>query len=42
MALVLAYAPRMRRTVFQVAGGAIILVALLGLALVRTGMLTGG
>lgn len=42
MALVLAYAPRMRRSVFQVAGGAIILVALLGLALVRTGMLTGG
>ncbi|MBM0228530.1 MULTISPECIES: rhomboid family intramembrane serine protease [Micromonospora] len=42
MALVLAYAPRMRRTVFQVAGGAIILVALLGLALVRTGMLPGG
>ncbi|MCI4063260.1 rhomboid family intramembrane serine protease [Micromonospora sp. R77] len=42
MALVLAYAPRMRRTVFQAAGSAIVLVALVGLALVRTGMLTGG
>jgi membrane associated rhomboid family serine protease len=41
MALVLAYAPRMRRTAFQVAGGAILLVALLGLVLVRTAMLTG-
>ena len=41
MALVLAYAPRMRRTVFQAAGGAIVLVALLGLVLVRTGMLAG-
>ncbi|MGW5667554.1 rhomboid family intramembrane serine protease [Micromonospora sp. NPDC003776] len=39
MALVLAYAPRMRRTVFQTVGGAIIAVALLGLILVRTGML---
>jgi membrane associated rhomboid family serine protease len=41
MALVLAYAPRMRRTAFQAAGGAILLVALLGLILVRTAMLTG-
>ncbi|SBT52944.1 rhomboid family intramembrane serine protease [Micromonospora narathiwatensis] len=41
MALVLAYAPRMRRTMFQAAGGAILLVALLGLVLVRTGMLVG-
>ncbi|SCE71686.1 Membrane associated serine protease, rhomboid family [Micromonospora viridifaciens] len=41
MALVLAYAPRMRRTAFQAAGSAILLVALLGLVLVRTGMLTG-
>ncbi|MGW4151957.1 rhomboid family intramembrane serine protease [Micromonospora chersina] len=41
MALVLAYAPRMRRTAFQAAGGAILLVALLGLVLVRTATLTG-
>ncbi|MEU1687441.1 rhomboid family intramembrane serine protease [Micromonospora sp. NPDC005707] len=41
MALVLAYAPRMRRTAFQVAGGAILLVALLGMVLVRTAALTG-
>ncbi|MFD2766398.1 rhomboid family intramembrane serine protease [Micromonospora eburnea] len=41
MALVLAYAPRMRRTMFQAAGGAILVVALLGLVLVRTGMLLG-
>ncbi|KAB1905586.1 rhomboid family intramembrane serine protease [Micromonospora sp. AMSO31t] len=41
MALVLAYAPRMRRTAFQAAGGAILLVALLGLVLVRTAALTG-
>ncbi|MGC1214204.1 MAG: rhomboid family intramembrane serine protease, partial [Micromonospora sp.] len=41
MALVLAYAPRMRRTVFQATGGAIVVVALLGLVIVRTGMLTG-
>ncbi len=41
MALVLAYAPRMRRTAFQTAGGAILLVALLGLVLVRTAALTG-
>ncbi|MCW3840796.1 rhomboid family intramembrane serine protease [Micromonospora yasonensis] len=41
MALALAYAPRMRRTLFQAAGGTIIAVALLGLVLVRTAMLTG-
>ena len=41
MALVLAYAPRMRRTAFQAAGGALLLVALLGLVLVRTATLTG-
>ncbi|MEU5788654.1 rhomboid family intramembrane serine protease [Micromonospora purpureochromogenes] len=41
MGLVLAYAPRMRRSVFQAAGTAVILVALLGLVLVRTVMLTG-
>lgn len=41
MALVLAYAPRTRRTAFQVAGGALIVVALLGLVLVRTATLTG-
>ncbi|MEU8259803.1 rhomboid family intramembrane serine protease [Micromonospora sp. NPDC048999] len=41
IALVLAYAPRLRRNLFQAAGGAILLVALLGLVLVRTAMLTG-
>lgn len=41
MALVLAYAPRMRRSIFQAVGGAIIVVALLGLALVRTAALLG-
>ncbi|SCL15384.1 Membrane associated serine protease, rhomboid family [Micromonospora rhizosphaerae] len=41
MGWVLAYAPRMRRSVFQTAGTAILLVALLGLVLVRTAMLTG-
>ncbi|MEV0153548.1 rhomboid family intramembrane serine protease [Micromonospora sp. NPDC050686] len=41
MALVLAYAPRGRRTLFQAVGGAIILVALIGAVLVRTAMLTG-
>ena len=41
MALVLAYAPQMRRTLFQAAGGAVLLVALLGLVLVRTAMLVG-
>ncbi|MFR9778827.1 rhomboid family intramembrane serine protease [Micromonospora sp. MS34] len=41
MALVLAYAPRMRRTLFQAAGGTIIALVLLGLVLVRTAMLAG-
>ncbi|MBM0255712.1 rhomboid family intramembrane serine protease [Micromonospora sp. 4G55] len=41
MGLVLAYAPRVRRSVFQAAGTAVILVALLGLVIVRTAMLTG-
>ncbi|MET8043271.1 rhomboid family intramembrane serine protease [Micromonospora sp. NPDC005215] len=41
MALVLAYAPRGRRTLVQVAGGAIILLVLLGLVLVRTAYLLG-
>ncbi|MEV4491335.1 rhomboid family intramembrane serine protease [Micromonospora coxensis] len=41
MGWVLAYAPRMRRSVFQSVGTAIILVALLGMALVRTAALTG-
>ena len=41
MGWVLAYAPRMRRSVFQAAGTAVILVALLGLVIVRTAMLTG-
>ncbi len=41
MALALAYAPRSNRTLVQVAGGALILVALLGLALVRTAALLG-
>ncbi|MFI5834258.1 rhomboid family intramembrane serine protease [Micromonospora sp. NPDC051300] len=40
-ALVLAYAPRSRRTAFQVAGGALVLVALIGMTLVRTAALTG-
>ncbi|MGN9775205.1 rhomboid family intramembrane serine protease [Micromonospora sp. H33] len=39
MALVLAYAPRSRRTLVQVAGGAVIVAALLGLALIRTAVL---
>jgi membrane associated rhomboid family serine protease len=39
MALVLAYAPRSRRTLVQVAGGAVIVAALLGLALIRTAAL---
>lgn len=42
MALVLAYAPRAQRTVVQLAGGTIIVVALVGLAVVRTAMLLGG
>lgn len=41
MALVLAYAPRMRRTLFQAAGGGILAVVLLGLVLVRTATLLG-
>lgn len=41
MAWVLAYAPRMRRSVFQSVGTAVILVALLGLAIVRTAALAG-
>ncbi|MFF3853529.1 rhomboid family intramembrane serine protease [Micromonospora sp. NPDC002575] len=41
MALVLAYAPRSRRTLFQVAGAAVLLVALLALAVVRTLTLPG-
>jgi membrane associated rhomboid family serine protease len=39
MALVLAYAPRGRRTLVQVAGGAIILAVLLALVLFRTAQL---
>ncbi|GAA2717883.1 rhomboid family intramembrane serine protease [Micromonospora olivasterospora] len=41
LALALAYAPRSRRGLFQLAGGAVVVVALLGLALVRTAMLVG-
>ncbi|MET8123405.1 rhomboid family intramembrane serine protease [Micromonospora sp. NPDC005189] len=41
MALVLAYAPRSRRTLVQVAGGAIILLILLALVLFRTTQLLG-
>jgi membrane associated rhomboid family serine protease len=41
MALVLAYAPRSRRSLFQSAGGAVLLVLLLGLVLVRTASLLG-
>ncbi|MGC5285589.1 rhomboid family intramembrane serine protease [Micromonospora sp. DT231] len=40
-ALVLAYAPRGRRTLVQVVGGAIILLVLLALVLVRTAVLLG-
>ncbi|NLU78142.1 rhomboid family intramembrane serine protease [Micromonospora sp. HNM0581] len=39
MALVLAYAPRSRRTAVQVAGGVIIVMVLLGMALARTALL---
>ncbi|MBQ0903612.1 rhomboid family intramembrane serine protease [Micromonospora sp. U21] len=42
MALVLAYAPRGRRTMVQVAGGSIILLILLGLVLFRTAQLLAG
>lgn len=41
MALVLAYAPRGRRTLVQVAGGVIILLILLALVLFRTAQLLG-
>lgn len=41
MALVLAYAPRTRRSQFQLAGGALIVLALLGLTLLRTATLLG-
>lgn len=41
MALVLAYAPRMRRSVFQAGGSAVLVVALIGLTLVRTALLVG-
>ncbi|PZG23196.1 rhomboid family intramembrane serine protease [Micromonospora craterilacus] len=41
MALVLAYAPKSRRTLVQAGGGALIMVALLGLVLVRTAALLG-
>ncbi|GAB3950309.1 rhomboid family intramembrane serine protease [Micromonospora vulcania] len=41
MALVLAYAPRGRRTLVQVVGGALILLVLLALALFRTAQLLG-
>jgi membrane associated rhomboid family serine protease len=41
LALVLAYAPRSWRGLFQLAGISIVLVALIGLALVRTAMLLG-
>ncbi|MFF0152607.1 rhomboid family intramembrane serine protease [Micromonospora sp. NPDC005203] len=41
LALVLAYAPRGRRTLVQVVGGAIILLILLGLVLFRTAALLG-
>lgn len=39
MAAVLAYAPRSRRTLVQVLGGTVLVVALLGLALIRTAAL---
>ncbi|WBB78627.1 rhomboid family intramembrane serine protease [Micromonospora sp. WMMD882] len=39
LALVLAYAPRTRRSIFQFAGAAVILVVLLGMALLRTAAL---
>jgi len=42
MALVLAYAPRSRRTLVQFAGGAIIVLILLALALFRTAQLLAG
>jgi hypothetical protein len=39
---VFAYAPRSRRTLVQFAGGALIVVALIGLAMVRTAAIVGG
>ncbi|SIR96152.1 rhomboid family intramembrane serine protease [Micromonospora avicenniae] len=42
MGLVLAYAPRGRRTLFQVAGGAIIVLALIGLVMIRSAQLVAG
>ncbi|MET8311760.1 MULTISPECIES: rhomboid family intramembrane serine protease [unclassified Micromonospora] len=42
MALVLAYAPRGRRTLVQAGGGAVILLILLGLVLFRTAQLLAG
>ncbi|MFI7608548.1 rhomboid family intramembrane serine protease [Micromonospora sp. NPDC049366] len=41
-ALVFAYAPRSRRSLVQLAGGAIIVVALIGVALIRTAQLIAG
>ncbi|MCX4469348.1 Rhomboid protease GluP [Micromonospora sp. MW-13] len=41
MALLLAYAPRSRRGLFQAAGTVLVLVALIGLAVVRTATLAG-
>lgn len=41
MALVLAYAPRSRRTQVQAAGGVVILLALVGLTLLRTATILG-
>ncbi|WP_320069011.1 rhomboid family intramembrane serine protease [Micromonospora sp. RTGN7] len=41
VALLLAYAPRSRRGLIQGAGTVLVLVALLGIAVVRTAMLTG-
>ncbi|MEV6365985.1 rhomboid family intramembrane serine protease [Micromonospora musae] len=42
MGLVLAYAPRGRRTLVQVVGGAIIVLALIGLVLIRSAQLLAG
>ncbi|MEV1333549.1 rhomboid family intramembrane serine protease [Micromonospora costi] len=42
MALVLAYAPRSRRSLVQLAGGAIIVLALIGATLIRTAQLLAG
>jgi membrane associated rhomboid family serine protease len=40
VALILAYAPRMGRSAFQLGGSAVILLALIGLTVVRTAMLS--